>query len=670
MRAALAVLAASLLAPPALAQPGYPIDVYLGEVAFLEVSLSPDGRRLAFVTRQDDPVRDIEEHALWLVDVAGPEPGRPVRRTSAPSPVWELRWSPDGSLLSFLSASSRDEAPQLHALDPVAGEPRRLTDPSRFEEGVLSHDWLPDSSGVILAAVAPPTESELRASRARRELLGDVRRLPPPPARGPALYRLARVDFAVQAPILSIEPNPASIHLSPDGSRIAFAAGSYVGTVAEWEASIVSLGHPGASPVRTRNWTSEDQLLWAGRDLLITGSGEQKEGRYTSTERRLYRMEPDGRLVRVAPDLEGSVIEAVPLADGSVLVTALVSTRMRIDRIDPGTGRVQILFDHHGTIERLTASRDGGKIAFVRYDRRFPEVWLADGLDRISAARPVTDFNAVLDRHPAPDIETISWSNGEGDIVEGVLLWPPGRKREKGLPLVISLHGGPFGVARTETISLGGSFVSYPGLLASRGFLVLAPNFRGGAGRGDAFTQAIEGHRCSRPSADVIVGAEHLVTLGWADRERMGVSGYSGGGALTNCLIGRTGLFRAAVTGAGRWDDISMVAGSPRGAFWAESYYLARPPWEDVTRYWTESPSGRTGQVKTPTLITFGELDGPEQGQEIYWSLTQRGVPVELLIYPREGHIFQKPSHKRTKLLTELDWLEHHLLGRPRPGLN
>lgn len=656
-----AILAAVLLAPPAAAAPGDLIDDWLAEVAFTGLALSPDGNRIAFATRQDDPARDVEEHTLWWIDLAASEPRKPVRLTTGQVEFPELRWSPDGTLLSWLS--NVEGAQQLHILNPGAGGPRQVTDALRFPSGILTHDWLPDGSGVILAAGTPPTEAEILAAGEQRKIYGDVRRLPAPPSPTTTFYRLARADFGADKAIAiaSAEPDVASIRISPDGSRVAFTGGNYFGPVRAWEVSVLPLTPQAAAPVRTANWIYEDRLLWTGNDLLVTGSGEERNGRSTTTEGRLHRLEA-GQLTRIAPKLEGNIQEAIPLADGSALLTAMISTRTRIYRVEPATGSVRTLDDHRGTITFFAASRDGRRIAFVRFDRRFPEIWLADGLDGFETARALTHFNAHLDRHPAPEIETISWSNGEGDTIEGVLLWPPGRKGAKGLPLVVSLHGGPYGVARQEALSLGGTVTTIPGLLASRGFLVLAPNFRGGAGRGDAFAQAIEGHRCSRQSTDVITGVEHLIAQGWADRERMAVSGYSGGGVLTNCLIGRTDLFRAAVSGAGRWDDAGLV-GSPQGAFWAESFYLSRFPWDDPARYQEESPSARAAQVKTPTLIVYGERDGAEQGAQIYWSLFWRGVPAELQVYPGEGHIFTRPSHKRTKVLTEIAWLERYLLG-------
>src|SRR5262249_34685083 len=152
------------------------------------------------------------------------------------------------------------------------------------------------------------------------------------------------------------------------------------------------------------------------------------------------------------------------------------------------------------------------------------------------------------------------------------LFWPPGRQGARDLPLIVDLHGGPFGVARTEAVDLYGSYTSYPALLAARGFLVLNPNYRGSSGRGDAFARGIEGHRCSLPSQDVVSGVESLVARGWVDRKRVGLIGYSGGGGLSKCLIGRTNLFRAAATGAGVWDDVALF-GTARGAFWPEVFF-------------------------------------------------------------------------------------------------
>jgi dipeptidyl aminopeptidase/acylaminoacyl peptidase len=664
LRAALAAVLLLSLAPDTRADLG-DVDTSLGEVSFDEVQVSPDGRRLAFITRRNDFERDREAFTVWQIDLSGPARRDPVRLAEAGS-CSSLRWSPDGRALSFLSSADSAEAPQLFVLDPASGAaPRRVTDPARFMAGVDLYDWLPDGSGLIFVATEPPVETAA-AQRKRQDFYGDVRRRPGPPAR-PFFYRAALADGRVdQIDSVPFEL-PLALAVSPDGWWLAAAGSAAAQTTEGAEVLLLPLGPQAVGPQRTSNQTWEESLAWAGKDLFVAGTGEERGGRITSTEGRLYRLEGN-RLTRISPELEGYVKQLVPLSDGSLLVTANVSTRMRVSRVEPGSGKVRTLLDQRGWIFSLSASRDGGTLAFVATDPgHFPEIYVAQGPDGLEEARPATGFNAALTREPLPEIETVSWDDGEGSTVEGVLFWPPGRKGEKNLPLIVDLHGGPFSVARTEGVSLQGSFLSFPAVLAARGFLVLNPNYRGSAGRGDAFAQGIEGSFCSRPSRDVILGVESLIARGWADRQRLGLMGYSGGGSLSKCLLGRTHLFRAVSTGAGVWNPIALFS-SIRGEMWAESFYQGTSPWTDFERWWHESPVSRLEQIKTPTLILAGERDGdaPRQADELYRGLLARGVPVESLIFPGEGHVFTRPSHKRTKMRAEISWLEHYLLGKPR----
>lgn len=667
LRLALVIVLLLSFAPGARADLG-DIDTSLGEISFDEVQVSPDGSRLAFITRRNDFERDREVLTLWRLDLSRPGGGeaRPVRLVEEGS-CSSLRWSPEGRLLSFLHAADPAEAPQLFVLDPASGAaPRRVTDPARFGDGIDLYDWLPDGSGLIFVGTEPPAETAA-AQRKRQDFYGDVRRLPGPVAK-PSFYRIGledgRVDRMAEVPF----ELPQSLAVSPDGWWLA-AFGSRAGQTTEGaEVLFLPLGPQAVGPQRTSNKTWEESLAWVGKELFVAGVGEEKEGRIVSTEGRLYRLDGFSRLTRVSPELEGYVKQLVPLSDGSLLVTADVSTRTRVSRVEPGSGKARTLLDQRGLVSSLSASRDGGTIAFVTTDPgHFPEIYVAQEPDGLAGARPVTDFNAALTRQPLPEIETVSWDDGEGGTVEGVLYWPPGRKGEKNLPLIVDLHGGPFSVARVESVSLQGAFHSFPAVLAARGFLVLNPNYRGSSGRGDAFGQGIEGSYCSRPSQDVILGVESLIARGWADRQRLGLMGYSGGGGLSKCLLSRTGLFRAVSTGSGVWNPIPVFS-SIRGEMWAESFYYGTTPWTDFDLWWRESPVSGLDRIRTPTLIIAGERDGdaPRQADELYRGLLVRGVPVEYLIFPGAGHVFTRPSHKRVKMRAEIDWFEHHLLGKPR----
>jgi dipeptidyl aminopeptidase/acylaminoacyl peptidase len=645
-------------------------QTFLGQTAYDEVRISPDGARLAFITRRNDFERDREVSALWLADLA--HPARPVQ-VAEPESCSGLRWSPDGRAVTFLAAPDPASGPQLFLLDPARSTPRRLTDPARFPDGIDLYEWLPDGSGLVLAAADPPDEASAAAQARQRDFYGDVRRLAGSPPRS-ALFRLALADGRVER--LASAPFEALgvLGISPDGRWLAVggSGGRQTADTAEVALLPMTSGKAEGEPRRTHNFVVEESLAWVGKDLFVAGVGEMKDGRYTATEARLYRVDAeDLHLVRVAPGLRGYLNQLIPLADGSLLTVATVSTGMHVARVEPASGGVRTLREHRGWIAGLDASRDGGRLAFVAGDaRHFAEIYVAEGPGGAAAARPLTDFNAALSRGPLPEIETVSWDDGAGSTVEGVLFWPPGKRGEKGLPLIVDLHGGPFGVARPEAVGLFGSYASYPALLAARGFLVLNPNYRGSAGRGDEFAQGIEGHRCSRPSEDVIRGVESLAARGWADRGRVGLIGYSGGGGLSKCLLGRTDLFRAVCTGAGVWDDLSLF-GSVRGAMWAEAFYQSKSPWEDAELWWKESPLSALGRAQAPTLIVSGERDGeaPAQAEELYHGLVWRGVPAESLVFPGEGHVFARPSHKRTKIRAEISWLEHYLLGKPRAEL-
>jgi dipeptidyl aminopeptidase/acylaminoacyl peptidase len=678
MRSALAVFFL-LTAAPVTAADLSDIQTFLGQTAYEEAQISPDGARLAFITRRNDFEHDREIVTLWLVDLsrpAGTEPARPVQITE-PGSCSSLRWSPDSRVLTFLSSPAPDSGSQLFLLTPAGGAaPRRLTDPARFADGIELYEWLPDGSGLVFAAADSADPASTEAESKLQDFYGDVRRQSPSPAPRSALYRLTLPDGRVERLATAPFDVTESLGASPDGRWLAVTGSGVRQTVDTDEVALLPMAGD-VPPRRTHNLISEEAAAWVGKDLFVIGTGQEKDGRYTTTEARLYRVDASDtgglQLVPVAPGLQGHLSQRVSLADGSLLTVTTISTGMRISRLEPSSGKVRTLREHRGYIANLSASRDGKRIAFLAGDaHHFSEIYLAEGLDGLGTARPMTDFNAALSRSPLPEIETVSWDGGDGATVEGVLFWPPGRQGEKGLPLIVDLHGGPFGAARTEAVDLYGTAYEYPALLAARGFLVLNPNYRGSAGRGDAFAQGIEGHRCSVPSQDVIRGVESLIARGWADRLRVGLIGYSGGGGLSKCLIGRTDLFRAACTGAGVWDDISLF-GTARGAMWAEGFYESKQLWDDFELWWNESPLSGLARVKTPTLLVAGDSDPTKaaaQADELYHALVWRGVPAELLVFPGENHIFTKPSHKRTKIRAEVSWLEHYLLGKPRAELS
>jgi len=653
-------------------QSGYDLRTFLGITAFDDVAVAPDGRRVAFIAFRDDYEADRTESAIYVLplDESG-RPGAPLRMTYEAGSYSSLAWSADSRYLAFTSTRGDLKVPQLFVLDMRGGEPLRLTDPKAFERGVAAFDWLPEG-GVLFAA---PVPRGAEAEKEWSERYGEVKVLPGPTPRT-AFWRLGRDAFGSGEPdsLTAVELSVTELALAPNGGELAFLSGPptepevFFDSFAGREIYLLPL-EVGAVPRRlTSNVAAEGGLLWSrdGRALFAGVLGDPDAERTIWTQGRIYRIDvTSGRAQRLAADFAGSLSGPAAVLPGDrVLASGALSTRENLYVVD-GSG-AQRVSDYPGQLIAPSASADGGVVAFALItDRAFPELYVARGVERAGQARRATSLNAGIDSLPRPEVEPIAWENGEGDTIEGVLYWPPGRRGASGLPLIVDIHGGPWSL-RTEGIILnGGQWAYYPALLASRGYLVLEPNYRGGTGRGDEFLHAIEGYSCSRPATDVLTGMDQLVERGWADAERMGVMGYSYGGLMTNCLVTRSDRFSAAASGAGIWNDISYF-GTADNFVQNIVRNLNRPPWDALESYWEESAISGAGNIVTPTIITIGGADRrvpTTQGYELYRTLVWLDVPTRLLVFPGEGHGFSKPSHKLIKVRAEIDWLDRWILG-------
>lgn len=651
-------------AQPAAAAP-IPPDAFLSLTIFPEIAMAPGGERLAFLTSWDDFRRDRTEMAVWRVELSGAEAGDLRRLTWAPGRFSRLRWSPDGTKLAFLGLRPGATAPQLMVLALGGGEPAPV---SAHPRGVVTFDWMPDSETLVFASPALPP---------RGKEASDVIVFPGPPERT-LIYRRS---LRSRDPPQSVAEVPHSLYdlaVSPSGNRLAYLDGPardpavFLDSLADHELYLLDLPagteDPAPAPRRlTSNAVYEQDVRWAadGESLLSLVIGDLSGTAPVYRPRQLARVKlDDGELDAFAPRFDGG-LEEVQLyggVDSGTLVTARVGSQMGI--FVPGRWRMKRLDELRGEITSLAAARDGGPLAFVLTPPdAFPEVYLAPDAKEIGKAAPLTAFNEELSRIPLPAVEIVSWKNGEGEKIEGVLMRPPGDDGAAPLPLVVDLHGGPWS-SRVEQLAFNSNvnFAYYPAVLASRGYLVLAPNYRGSIGRGEAFARALEGGTCSRPSVDVITGVEYLVAEGLADPDRLGVMGYSAGGLVTNCLLGRTQIFEVALSGAGIWNDLSYFGSSDN--FVQTDVRYGATPWEDVETFWKESAISGAGRITTPTLVVHGAEDRrvpTSQSYELYRALRRQGVETELLIFPGEPHFFEKPSHKLEKIERELAWLERFL---------
>ena len=274
--------------------------------------------------------------------------------------------------------------------------------------------------------------------------------------------------------------------------------------------------------------------------------------------------------------------------------------------------------------------------------------------------RRLTRVNPQVDTWLLPQIEIVTWTSGDGARVQGILELPPGHRPSDGpLPMIVEIHGGPTSATRYEL-----QFQIYGRtLMASSGYALLSPNYRGSIGYGDRFLTDLIGHENDLDVDDILTGVDAMVERGIADPERLGVMGWSNGGFLTNCLLIRTNRFKAASSGAGVLDQgLQWSAQDTPGH---NINFMQGLPWKVADAYRAASPLWNLGAVTTPTLIHVGGNDErvpPVHSRALYRGLRQYlGVPTELVVYPGEEHTLSRSTHRKAKMEWDLAWFAHYL---------
>jgi dipeptidyl aminopeptidase/acylaminoacyl peptidase len=277
-----------------------------------------------------------------------------------------------------------------------------------------------------------------------------------------------------------------------------------------------------------------------------------------------------------------------------------------------------------------------------------------------SSWSPVTSLNVTImaDYADYPEVREVHWKGTDGVAMEALVLLPKDRKSGP-LPTIVDIHGGPTWSAK---------YAFNPGFAlheVASGYAVFLPNYRGNTGWGQPYSRLNIGDPGGAEWDDIMAGIDHCIAEGFADAERLGVTGASYGGYMTGWAVARTNRFKAAVMVSGisnQWschyscnhDFGEFIVGGPMKHEKFRKIAIDR------------SPLFRLDKPTTPTLIVHGELDRCTplgQGQEFYRALLEHGVPAELVVYPREGHGFQERAHHLDKARRVTAWFDRYVKG-------
>ncbi|CAF1220577.1 unnamed protein product [Rotaria sp. Silwood1] len=404
-------------------------------------------------------------------------------------------------------------------------------------------------------------------------------------------------------------------------------------------------------------------------------------GKVQTTQRRLYSLDlTNGQVDRLGKNFDGLVTQYTVKSGGGVYIIGQLGLNVQIYTQESLTDDAIYQQGWNGTYERFTASshRAGGPVAFAFSSSERPkEVYLAESIDQLMSAKPITNDNELFTQRVLPQATAYHWKNtADNQVIEGVLHYPPGKFNAKNLPLLVLIHGGP-NVASLNELQATWNWAT---MAATEGWLVLEPNYRGSTGYGDKFLGEIRHRSLSLPGQDILMGVDQLTKDGIADSKRLAVGGYSYGGFLTNWLITQTTRFNAALSGAGGIEHVSGWGTMDLPLL--RSYLHGGFPWEVPQVYQTESPIYYMNKVRTPTHIVVGENDvrvDADQSFILERSLHYLGIPVQLLVFPNEGHAIanfpwsrkikaktQKPSNKLVLAnvsfeCVQLEWIQYQI---------
>jgi dipeptidyl aminopeptidase/acylaminoacyl peptidase len=689
-----AILLAFLIPSPAYSadKPKITLDEFFNSVGFNSVKVSPDGHAIVIGTERADWDKNMFRKELWLYrDDNG---GSLVALTQSGRDS-QPQWSPDGRWIGFLSerktrkASDGDgdkdteETAQLYVISASGGEAFPVT---AGEEEVHAFAWSPDSRALYFATRTPWTKGEKDAYKKEWKDVNQYRAS----ERGDMIFSVALADAIARRDIVGSKPadesddasdtTPGSRKIaktpwhvegmaaSPDSRRLAFVTTSVSEReerIGEFEIYAVDLANasPDTPPRQlTHNEAVEQKIKWAPDNrhvffLIDVGSVEHK---YEDTQPRLYWVDADtGQTQRWASQFTGAV-NGYSIGEKGITADGRLGTEVQVySESDP-----QATFTRQqgwpGTYEMISSAEHSPKIAFVYSTLQKPtEVYVADSLDKLAEAKPITSFNKLFSERDLPQGKPYRWTADDGTSVEGMLMYPPGKFEAKNLPLFVFIHGGP---ADADGNHFEADWYQWDRLAATQGWLVFEPNYRGSSGYGDKFLMQIVPEIVSRPGKDILEGVDALVKDGIADPQQMAVGGYSYGGYMTNWLITQTTRFKAAVTGAGAVEHVSNW-GNDDTTF-DDAYFLGGLPWVARDRYISEAAIYQINKVKTPTHMVCGADDirvAVSQDFLLDRALHELGVPSTLLVFPGEGHSLAKnPWHGKIKVREEIKWLQKY----------
>jgi dipeptidyl aminopeptidase/acylaminoacyl peptidase len=657
-----------------------------------EPAISPDGRRVAWVVTTMDRDADTYTAALWIADLDGANARQltsGAHRDTAP------QWAPDGRSIAFVSnrpgktsgGSDGDKdkeakpVSQIWTIPVDGGEARQVT---THPNGASSPSWSPDSRRIAFVASDDVEAGDSRTAPATIGETGDEVIVHDIRYRFNGEGFLTRYSHIWAVDVASgdavwltdADANDTSPAWSPDGRQIAFL-GNRRDDRRQRPAQTVQIVSAHGGEVRTvaPDDASFGAVAWSPDGTRLAFVGHEDALRGGARNNAVWTVKADGSELRnLTADVDQSFSDAgmsdvstgastppVWADDGTLLVLGSLRGATRIWRVTPDGGTPKALTPDDQRVIQFALSPDGETLVTVTGGMSRPfRLCRATG----SGKRQETIFD------PNEQLVKETWlaepipldvTAPDGGAVQAWLLPPRGLTADGTVkyPLILEIHGGPhamYGYAMFHEMQV----------MASRGYGVLLCNPRGSSGYGEAFTGVTRGTWGESDMPDVMAAVDAACGLDWVDADRLGVTGGSYGGYLTNWIVSHDTRFKAAVTQRCVSNFHSFVGTSDIG-FDFGIFEFDGTPWCDAEKLLKYSPISYVDRIETPLLIIHSEQDlrcPIEQAEQMYTALKYLGREVGFVRIPGESHELSRsgtPSRRIARLQHLIGWFDNHI---------
>ncbi|HEY3025632.1 MAG TPA: S9 family peptidase [Pyrinomonadaceae bacterium] len=674
-------------AQPNPAPRGITAEDYFAFEFLSDPHISPDGKLVAYVVTKIDRAQNRRNSAIWMVALDGSRV--PWQFTTSPQSSNSPRWSPDGKWLAFLSSRPAGEATasststgatppatatptpsgeqqraQLYMLSMDGGEARRVTN---LKNGVSSFQWSPDGSRFIVVSRTGPSDA-----RPENKDRSDVRHYQNTSykfndtgwfdERRTHLWVVDEKTGNAKQITEGNDWNDRDPQWSPDGRSLAFVSNR---TGKEYEtdrnADVWVISAEGGKLAKISDHDEADaNPRWSpdGKRIAFTGEVHDRD------HPKIWLAPATGGAASV---LAADGLDLIPSGlewteDGSsIYFEAGIKGEDHLLRIDLAAKSIVQVTHGPRAVRNADFNWPAKKMVYAANDfKHLDDLYVAD-LDGRNE-RKLTNLNETLWKQlQLADVARFSYKSADNFDIEGFLVKPIAFQEGKKYPLILSVHGGPAGMYGVDWYH---EFQVY----AAKGYAVLFTNPRGSTGYGQKFERAIVNEWGGKDYVDVMNGVdEALKRYPWIDADRLGVTGGSYGGFMTNWIVGHTDRFKAAVTLRSVVNFISDD-GTRDGAY-GHAPDFGGDIFEKFDLYWERSPLKYARNVKTPTLILHSDNDFRvpiEQGEQWFRALKHFGVTTEIVMFPRENHNLTRtgePKHVVESLNWQLYWFDRFLNG-------